>query len=1031
MVRTLPSGTVTFLFTDVEGSTRLWERHGELMRQAQRRHDDLLRDVIRAETGAVVKTMGDGLMAAFGDARAALRAAIAGQRALLVCDWDPLPPLRVRMGLHTAEATPVAGDYHGSPVNRAARIADAAHGGQVLASGSTAAAGPPEGAQLVSLGRHRLRDLGEPLELFQVRADGLPDDVSGTRTLRAGIDNLPIQRTSFVGRREEISEIAEALLAHRIVTLTGLGGVGKSRLALQTAAEVVFRFRHGVRLVELAPLPAGAEVAEAVIDALELGRDRRRRPRVTGDALDRLIAYLRPRSLLLVLDNCEHLASQCAEAVDEILKHCRQVAVLATSRSPLGLSGEHLYPLAPLSPPLAQATEGGLASDAFELFVDRASAARPKLDASRDLEAIARICCQLDGIPLAIELAAARVAHLSPREIAARLDDQMHLLASRERTATARHRTLVAALDWSHELLDPDEQAVFRRMSVFSTGAPLEAIEAVCGSGRGANALDVVSGLVDGSLVIADAREGSTRYRMLDTVRRYAAEKLAATGEGAKVHTAHAKWFVERLESAARQVDDAAGARLLRFLADENVEVLAALRRALAAGDAELACRLAGQMWKWWEVNGRYAEGRQLLAAALGLDQEPSAARSRALSGAANLAFVCGDYVQARELHERNLQELEELDAPRQVASTLSALSMVVLFGDDLDLALDLARRSLELFRELGDDTGMAFALSSLGQIESSRGDHERANENLLESLNLFRRAGHKRDAASVLTNLGALAHDRGDLGRAFRFYEGALQLNEEVEDRRGAALSLNNLSIVARERGDLDRATELAEAALDHFAQIGDRPGQAATLNNLANLAGEQANPSRAVELYQRSIQLFRDIPDQRGVATSLENLSDLATRNGDGGLAWNCRLEAVSLRVRLGQSEEVQGGLLALARSAGELGFKQEAARLNEAHDEGPAFPLLELLRELRSIPLPELESDRKPEPSTDQMLTRRERQVARLVARGLANKEIAAELFVSERTVEAHISNIRAKLDIDSRTKLVRYALEHGLA
>jgi class 3 adenylate cyclase len=384
MVRPLPSGTVTFLFTDVEGSTKLWERHGELMRQAQRRHDDLLHEVIGGETGTVVKTMGDGLMAAFGDARSAVRAAIAGQRALTACDWDPLPQLRVRMGLHTAEATPVAGDYHGSPVNRAARIADAAHGGQVLVSGATAAAaGPPEGAQLVSLGHHRLRDLGEPLELFQVRADGLPDDISGTRTLRAGLDNLPIQRTSFVGRREEISEIAEALLAHRIVTLTGLGGVGKTRLALQAAAEVVFRFVHGVRLVELAPLPADADVAGAVIDALELGRERRRRPRGARDALDWLIAHLQARSLLLILDNCEHLPSQCAAVSDQILKHCPQVAVLVTSRSPLGVPGEHLYPLAPLASPPDQATQSELASDAFELFVDRASAARPKLDATQ------------------------------------------------------------------------------------------------------------------------------------------------------------------------------------------------------------------------------------------------------------------------------------------------------------------------------------------------------------------------------------------------------------------------------------------------------------------------------------------------------------------------------------------------------------------------------------------------------------------------------------------------------------------------
>lgn len=1005
---TLPGGTVTFLFTDIEGSTRLWEELGAAMELVVERHDRLLREVVEANGGAVVKGLGDGLMAAFGSADAGALAAAEAQRRLAAEDWQQAKSLRVRMGLHTAEAVPVDGDYHAAGVNRAARLADAAHGGQVLLSATTASLLSGAGdVNTKSLGVHRLRDLSEAVEIHQLVARELEVAFPEPLSLDAVDHNLPPQRTSFVGREDDVAQIAGMLSSCRLVTLTGLGGVGKTRLALQVAADVAIEHRT-VRLVELAALARDVDPTTAVRDLLPWPGPGRAVARAEAVA-----AAVGDRPILVLLDNCEHVLAEVVSLVDVCLARCPSLTVLATSREPLGVVGEHVWSVAPL----AVTTEGDDVGPAVRLFLDRARAAGRATFDNAAMAHVQAICGQLDGIPLAVELAATRVPHLAPAEIAERLQARLGLLAARDRTTVARHRTLTAALDWSHDLLNPAARALLRRMAVFARGATVDALEAVAPGGELEvdEVLDVAASLVDRSLVVADDHDGVTRYSLLETVRRYALERLDDAGETDTTRRAHAEWCTALLDDAEA---------IIRLGRDEQTEVVAALRWAIDARHP-LAVRLAGRSWQWWEVAGRPDEGRRFLLDVLSwCDPSPSLDRSAILSGAGQLAFVAGDLDGAAALHRTNIAELEALDAPAQAAQSRNSLGIAHLYKGELDTAEALAARAHADFEATRDVVGAAYARSTLGLVAAARGDVEQAMASLLEGVRLLRIESRPRDAASVLANLGNIVQDRGDLGRAHRFYEGALQLHEQAGDARGVALSLNNLSIVAQQRGDHDHAVEFAERALATFEEIGDAPGAAAAVNNLANFAAEQGQLREALDRYRSAVERFRDLRDGRGTATSLANLADLAVRCGEARLSWRCAIE--SLAIGRHGSRAAQDSAV---RTLHEVAKRCDIAALPETEllslDDAALDHTLE---QLRAVDVPIVAAVDKTGAASE--LTHRERQVVRLVTQGRSNGEISAELFISERTVESHMNHIRTKLAIDSRTQLVRWAIDRDL-
>src|SRR5215212_250291 len=598
-----PTGTVTFLFTDVEGSTKLWERHTEEMRTALARHDEILRRAIEVHGGHVFKTVGDAFCATFSTAFDALESALAAQRALLSEPWQTeIGALRVRMALHTGTAEERGGDYFGPAVNRVARLLSAGHGGQVLLSSSTQELVRdhlPTGTWLRDLGERRLKDLSRAERIFQLTAPGLQSQFPPLRTLESYPNNLPAQPTPLIGREREVEEIRERLRSTevRLLTLTGPGGTGKTRVGVQAAAELLEDFEDGVFFVALAAIANPALVAPTIARTLGLTESGAQPPE------ELLKGFLRDRQTLLVLDNFEQVL-ESAPLLDELLSSAPGLTILATSRAPLKLYGEHEFPVPPLSlpdPGSLPPVEHLIQYEAVKLFVDRAKAVRPDFSVTEEnASAMAEICARLDGLPLAIELAAARIKLLPPQALLSRLGNRLKLLTGGARNLPERQRTLRSAIEWSYELLDEGEKLLFGRLGVFSGGAALEAIEAVCDA-QGDIRVDVfdgVSSLLDESLLRQEeGLDGEPRFTMLETIHEYASEKLEEDGEAEELRRLHAEYFLALAEEAEPGLKGPEQELWFARLEPEHNNMRAALSWAIERGEGELGLRLAGALW--------------------------------------------------------------------------------------------------------------------------------------------------------------------------------------------------------------------------------------------------------------------------------------------------------------------------------------------------------------------------------------------------------------------------------------------------
>jgi predicted ATPase/class 3 adenylate cyclase len=657
-VASQPTGTLTFLFTDIEGSTKLWESHPDVMQTALARHDEILRGTTEQHGGYVFKTVGDAFCAAFQTAPDALEAALEIQRRLLSFEWEQTGPLRVRMALHIGAAEERDGDYFGPPVNRVARLLSAAHGGQVLLSlpaQELVRDQLPAGTTLRDLGEHRLKDLFRPERVFQLVSPDLPSEFPPLRTLETYRNNLPLQPTPLVGREKEVAQVCDLLRSDetRLLTLTGPGGIGKTRLALQAAADLLDDFSDGTFFVPLATLTEAELFLPAVAETLGVKE-------IGEQPLDESLKdYLSERRLLLVLDNFEQVL-EAAPAVTELLAGAPGLKVLATSRAPLGLYGEHEFPVPPLSmpdlkrpPPLERLTQ----YEAVGLFVERAQAVKPDFKVTNDsAPAVAEICVRLDGLPLAIELAAARIKMLPPKAMLQRLGSRLKLLTGGARDLPERQRTLRATIEWSHALLDEGEQLLFARLAVFSGGRTLEAIEAICDT-KGdlpVEAFEGVSSLLDKSLLRQEeSPEGEPRFVMLETIHEFAREKLQESEEGEEIKTLHAHYFLALAEEAYPELKGANQLDWLGKLETEHDNMRAALSWALERKEAEVALRLGGALWWFWSVRGYHSEGRRWLEAVLAIDGRGSPeVQAMARAGAGALALEQGDLDRTKEACE-------------------------------------------------------------------------------------------------------------------------------------------------------------------------------------------------------------------------------------------------------------------------------------------------------------------------------------------------------------------------------------------
>lgn len=840
----LPSGTVTFLFTDIEGSTRLWQDNPDAMYPALIRHDALIRDAIMVQGGSVFKTVGDAFCAAFTVAPDALHAALDAQKAVLSEPWEAGARLIVRIALHTGTAEQRENDYFGPSLNRVSRLLSAAHGGQVLLSAATQELVRdllPPSAALRDLGQARLKDLGRPERVFQLLHSDLPADFPPLRFLESAPNNLPQHLTSFIGREKEVADIKGLLERVRLLTLTGTGGAGKSRLSLQAATHLLSEMEDGVWFVELAPISDPGLVPQTVADALDVREEPGKRITQT------LIDALKSRRLLLVLDNAEHLVAACAGLVGDLLRFCPHVHILVSSREPLGVSGEQTYPIPSLSLPdtrQAQTAQATSQYEAVRLFIERARLVQPGFAVSdANAPAVAQICVQLDGIPLAIELAAARVRAMPVEQIMARLDDRFRLLTGGARTALPRQQTLRALIDWSYNLLNERERAALRALSVFTGGWTLPAAEAICAGETVEDweVLDLLSSLVDKSLVVYEfSDEDQPRYRLLETVRQYGQDRLRESGEQDGARQRHAAWFLALADQAAPQLRQSDQAAWLRSMESDHDNLRAALDWCLGRDETtETALRLCGSLWRFWEVHGHWTQGRAWFERALNAPGPVTPRwRARALCGAGFLASFQGDYARMAELASEGLALAREIGDSRRAGAASVLLGFAAYAKGDLEQAAEFAEESLRLSREAGDKWQTCAALHLLGRTVLLQGDLERAFALQEECLGLMREIGEEAGLGYALWGLGEARQRQGQADAARGFFAESLLHFQTVAERRGMAHALEGLAKVAVEAnlaarllGAAERLREEVGAAIEPADRI-DRDHHAARIH-------------------------------------------------------------------------------------------------------------------------------------------------------------------------------------------------------
>ena len=866
-----PSGTVTFLFTDVEGSTALAQHDPSTWSSARDRHHAILRAAIESHGGYVFQLIGDAFCAAFSTAGDAVLAAVQAQRELAetglagssegAVTWMPV---RVRMGIHAGEARlRPGGDYEGYvTLARVQRVVSAAHGEQVLVSQATAElvhASSPDGVRLRSLGAHRLKGFDQPEELYQCEADGLRADFPPIRSLVAHPNNLPVALTSFVGRAAEQAEIGGLLSSgpSRIVTLTGVGGTGKTRLALRIGEEVLERFADGVWLIELAPVSDAAQVPDTVASALAVRQEPGRAVR------DTLADHLQDRAALLILDNCEHLIIACADLAEHLLRHCRAVHILATSREALGIPGEVAWNVPSLTLPPADGDSATvLQSEAAQLFIVRAAAANRAFTSTTDnAPAVAQICRRLDGIPLALELAAGRVRSLRVEEIAARLDDRFRLLSGGSRTALPRQRTLLGTIDWSHSLLDEPERALLRRLAVFAGGWPLEAAESVCAQWPG-EVLDVLSGLVAKSLVVFD--EGAGRYRMLETIRQYAGDRLLDAGEGDEYRARHLVHFAGLAKEAEAKLQGAELSRTLAVLDAERDNLRAALGWALEHGEPHVTTggELVQALSEFWTLRGQHYEAREWHRRAVEVVLEPGPLRARLLGRYGSFEWQQGDLREARAHIEEAVRLVQAVSAPDEVTADMKHVLGHVLFDQgDYAAARAALGDSRALYQGIAADNLVAVLTSDLGLVAFHLGDLDSAEGSFEEALGIFRRLANEGYAADTLARLGDVARTQGHPERAHARYEESLAIARPLGMKPELAQALHRSAYLRLREGDVAEARTRLLESLALQQEIGNQQGIAECLGAIAGVALALGDPARSAHLLGAQDGLLRRI--------------------------------------------------------------------------------------------------------------------------------------------------------------------------
>jgi predicted ATPase/class 3 adenylate cyclase/DNA-binding CsgD family transcriptional regulator len=1080
----LPTGTVTLLLADVEGSTRLWDSQPAEMTAAIARLNRVVSDVITAHDGVrpVEQGEGDSFVAAFARASDAVATALELQRA-------PLAPIRLRIGVHTGEIQlRDEGNYAGTTINRTARLRDLGHGGQTLLSGTTeslVAERLPVDTWLTDLGTHALRDLPRPERVVQLCHPDLVNEFPSLRVSKAVVSqHLPVQLTSFVGRDAELTQLRELLAQNRLVTLSGAGGAGKTRLAIQLAARLTGEFGDGVWYVDLAPITDPELVPVAVARALGL-------PDQPGrSTMDSLLRFVRDRQLLVVLDNCEHLLDASADLVVALLGAAPGLTLLATSREAIGVAGEVGWRVPSLS----------LADEAIELFTDRARHTRPDFTLTDDNAAtVGEICARLDGLPLAIELAAARVRALSLAEILDSLHDRFRLLTGGARTAVRRQQTLRASVDWSHALLTGPERVLFRRLAVFLGGFDLDAAQAVAGGGdvQRFQVLDQLTLLIDKSLVVAGDTGARTRYRLLETVRQYALEKLGESGEANSVRSRHRDHYA----AIAAVLDAPAGSDYEQRIEQAETEIdnlRAAFGWSRENSDIELALALASALQPLWQARGRLREGLAWFDAALAdLDAQhagvAAGVRARALADRAVVATFAGA-AEGLDQAQQALVIARQLDEPALLARALTACGYIAGFFD-AEAARGYLAEALGLARALGDPWRLSQILGWQALAALAAGDLIAVRSAGQEGRDLAEAIGNRFHSFQCRWCLGGAQCWQGDLAGAAAQFAELVAEAQAAHDGFHEAISLATQGLALAYQGDTGAARASADAAIQAAAELGGlgaglgyrvlvfaalAAGDAATAQDATEAAWQYLSVLPAMAAAHRPLNAeaalvggdlaaarrWADdaVLTTRGVylTEALATRARVAIAQGEPEQGERDAQDALTCAAEIGANLSAPDILECLGTLAAEAGSHREAARLFGAaeairqHMGAVRFKVYDAGYEASVAALRDALSDsdfdaawaegaalsieeaiayarrgrgqRKRPSSGWGSLTPTERDVVQLVSEGLANNDIAARLFVSPRTVQTHLTHVYTKLGLTSRVQLAQEAARH---
>ncbi len=822
---TLPSGTVTFLFTDIEGSTKLAQEHPDKWEDMRSRHHAILQSAMDAHNGYVFQIIGDAFCVAFHTAKDGLNAALDSQRNLQTENWEGTP-IKVRMGIHTGEAElQRKGDYHGYlTLSRAQRLMSAGHGGQVLISLATEHLlrnHLSDEVTLKDMGERRLKDLNQPEHIYQLVIPSLNSDFPPIKTLDVYKHNLSAQITAFIGRENEIVKIKQELESHRLVTLTGSGGTGKTRLSLQVATELLDYFDHGIWFIELAPLTDPDLIPQTILSAIGVQEQQGK------TSLDTLKKYLQERPTLMVLDNCEHLIEASAKIAETLLNSAPELKILASSREALGVRGELAYLVPSLSAPDPRNLpdiNGLLKYEAVQLFVERTTLVIPSFVVDKNnAEFVAEICHRLDGIPLALELAAARVKMLPVEQIAKRLDDRFRLLTGGARTALPRQQTLRATIDWSYNLLSEQERTLLRRLAVFIGGWTLEAAEEICSADDilSEQILDLLSQLVNKSLVAVETTQGESRYEVLETVRQYAREKLFDAEENSPLRDKHLAYFVKLAEQAEPELYRSNQVFWFNKLDEELDNIRLALEWSLRINNSEKALRIAGALGQFWWTHAHLREGQEWIRQATELGSRNNT-QSKALFWGSVLARTQEDFLSARRFSNESLELCRIQDDKEGMAKALGVLGSIDYFEKEFSRAQKAWEEALVLYRGLGDRRGIARVLNNLGYSLHTQGNIEKAEELYLECLTICRELEDKWNMHHVLLNMGHIAYEQGNIIRARELYEENLVFCRELGDKDGLAYVLLSLTQILLSEGQIISSAQVQGMAIQILGEVG-----------------------------------------------------------------------------------------------------------------------------------------------------------------------------------------------------------------